>query len=275
MSEGKFCLFFEEVIEPYRIAPAPAPASKKRKRALGEAAVPTAAADDDDDDDDDDDADAEALARDMGIPRAELAAMRADDRDDRDDRDEDGDRDGEDAAGAPISTSTLDVWVAAVMELYRRQCSMRRNSHPNPRGDALSSKIDTYRRNHDARKRAAFVDRGLDGIVAGYSDPEFLGLQRCLLGRSQGDDGVFFRTRLDVLWGHFFVLRGQTRRRAELADLCHLALPATEGPSDCDAVVLKMTRGKTNTYGRSHFMGAVVRSPPRGGCLRSSLIPIS
>jgi hypothetical protein len=213
VSESKFCLFFEEVIEPYRIAPAPAPASKKRKRAPSEAAVPTAAADDDDDY-----ADAEALARDMGISRAKLAAMRADDRDDRDDRDEDGDRDGEDAAG---STSTLDVWVAAVMELYRRQCLMRRNSYPNPRGDALSSKIETYRRDHDARKRAAFVDRDLDGIVAGYSDPEFLGLQRCLLDRSyEGDDGVFFRTRLDVLWGHFFVLRGQTRRRAELADLC-------------------------------------------------------
>jgi hypothetical protein len=48
--------------------------------------------------------------------------MRADD---WDDQDEDDDRDGEDAAGAPISTSTLDVWVAAVMELYRRQCSKR------------------------------------------------------------------------------------------------------------------------------------------------------
>ena len=87
-----------------------------------------------------------------------------------------------------------------------------------------------------------------------YSDAEFLSLQRCLLARSLGDDGVFFRTRLDVLWGHFFVLR----RRAELADLCHLPLPATEGPSDCDAVVLKTTRGKMNAYGKSHFMGAIV-----------------
>jgi hypothetical protein len=113
--------------------------------------------------------------------------MRADDRDDRDEED---DRDDEDAAGAPISTSTLNVWVAAVMELYRRQCSMRQNCHPNPRGDALTSKIDTYRRDHDARKRATFVDRGLDGIVAGYSDAEFLGLQRCLPDRSQGSDGV-------------------------------------------------------------------------------------
>ncbi|KAN0066916.1 hypothetical protein V8E54_014974 [Elaphomyces granulatus] len=41
VNEGKFCLFFERVIEPYRIAPAPAPASKKRKRAPNEAAVPT------------------------------------------------------------------------------------------------------------------------------------------------------------------------------------------------------------------------------------------
>ena len=62
--------------------------------------------------------------------------MRADDRDDQDERDGDGDRDGEDAAGAPISTSTLDVWVAAVMELYRRQCSMRPNCYPTPAGRA-------------------------------------------------------------------------------------------------------------------------------------------
>jgi hypothetical protein len=238
VNEGKFCLFFERVIEPYRVAPPP-PASKKRKRGTNEAAIPTAV----------EDAEAEELALTMDIPPEELAAMREDDRDDRDE---------EDVVGSPISTSTLDVWVAAIMELYRRQCSMRKNDHPNPRGDALTSKLDSYRRNHDARKRTAFADRGPDGIVAGYSDAEFLGLQRCLLARSQSDDGVFFRTRLDVLWGHFFVLRGQTRRRAELADLCHLPLPATEGPSDCDAVVLKTTRGKTNAYGKSHFMGAIV-----------------
>ncbi|KAN0066796.1 hypothetical protein V8E54_015085 [Elaphomyces granulatus] len=62
VNEGKFCLFLERVIEPYRIAPAPAPASKKRKRAPNEAAVPTA-----------EDADAEALARDMGISRVKQA----------------------------------------------------------------------------------------------------------------------------------------------------------------------------------------------------------
>jgi hypothetical protein len=78
--------------------------------------------------------------------------------------------------GSPISTSTLDVWVAAVMELYRR-----------PRGDALTSKLDTYQRNHDARKRAAFVDRGLDGIVAGYA--------RCALLRPPGPDSAPRRTR--------------------------------------------------------------------------------
>jgi hypothetical protein len=62
---------------------------------------------------------------------------------------------------------------------------MRKNGYPKSRGDALTSKIDTYRRDHAARKRAAFVDRGLDGIVAGYSDAEFLRLQCCLLDRSQ------------------------------------------------------------------------------------------
>jgi hypothetical protein len=37
VNEGKFCLFFERVIEPYRVAPPPA--SKKRKRGPNEAAM--------------------------------------------------------------------------------------------------------------------------------------------------------------------------------------------------------------------------------------------
>jgi hypothetical protein len=132
---------------------------------------------------------------------------------------------------------------------------MRKNSYPNPRGDALTSNIDTYRRDHDARKRAAFVDRGLDGIVAGYSDAEFLRLQRCLLDRSQGSDGVFFRTRVDVLG----TSSSGARPGAVQNSRTSATFPsATEGPSDCDAVVLKTTRGNTNAYGKSHFMGAIV-----------------
>jgi hypothetical protein len=79
VNEGKFCLFFEQVMV------APLPASKKRKRGPNEAAVPTVA-------EDAEDAEVEELARAMDIPCEELAAMRADDRGE------------ENAAGAPIST---------------------------------------------------------------------------------------------------------------------------------------------------------------------------
>ena len=93
VNEGKFCLFFERVIEPYRVAPPPA--SKKRKQY--EAAVPTAAED--------------ALARAM-VSRGHAGGRPGTGRGD--------DWDEEDAAGAPISRG----WPPC------DQCSMRKNSYP-------------------------------------------------------------------------------------------------------------------------------------------------
>jgi hypothetical protein len=93
------------------------------------------------------------------------------------------------------------------------------------------------------------VDRGAGGINAGYSDEEFLSLQRHLLESACQHSHAyphFLRTRLDVLMGHFYVLRGENRREGELADLALLSYPPTEGPTPCRAVVFTISKGKTN-----------------------------
>ena len=112
----------------------------------------------------------------------------------------------------------------------------------------------------DARDREAFVDRGVGGINAGYSDEEFLSLQRHLLEGACKQSHTylhFLRTRVDALMGHFYVLRGENRREAELADLALLSYPTSEGPTPCRAVVFTISKGKTNKSGKKQFMGAL------------------
>lgn len=130
------------------------------------------------------------------------------------------------------------------------------NKYPNYRGLALSNKIDEIKRGRDQQNRETFRDRGAGGIQDGYSEEELLRLCQDLLNQSSRPE-KYFRTRLDFLFGHYYVTRGETRRNAELADLCGLILNNKEGVSECFCAVLTMSNGKTNKYGRMQFMGAL------------------
>ena len=59
------------------------------------------------------------------------------------------------------------------------------NKEPILRGAALKALLERHKQSQDTRNRAAFVDRGANGISAGYTDAEFLHLQEVLL---QGSD---------------------------------------------------------------------------------------
>ena len=72
----------------------------------------------------------------------------------------------------------------------------------------------------------------------------------------------FLRTRVDVLMGHFYVLRGENRREGELADLGLLTYPPTEGPTPCQAVVFTISKGKTNKSSKKQFMGSLRHKDP-------------
>jgi hypothetical protein len=54
---------------------------------------------------------------------------------------------------------------------------------------------------------------------------------------------------------------------AELADLSLLIYPSIEGPTACHAVVLTISNGKTNKYGRKQFIGAMRYKSPYLCCL--------
>ena len=71
-----------------------------------------------------------------------------------------------------------------------------------------------------------------------------------------------FRTRLDILMGHHFVLRGQSRRQLCLSDMSLVELPKQEGPQPCQALLFLLSEGKTNKVGRKEYMGSMRHKDP-------------
>jgi hypothetical protein len=64
--------------------------------------------------------------------------------------------------------------------------------------------------------------------------------------RLTGTDLYLLRTRLDFLMLHAMMLRGESTRKAELADLCSVLLP-DEG-SECLRLVLRTNAGKMSDW---------------------------
>src|SRR5436305_7121279 len=58
------------------------------------------------------------------------------------------------------------------------------------------------------------------------------------------------------------VLRGESRRAVELADLSLVEYSKEEGPSRCFALVMLMHNGKVNQFGKQTFMGAIRHKDP-------------
>jgi Centromere DNA-binding protein complex CBF3 subunit, domain 2 len=58
------------------------------------------------------------------------------------------------------------------------------------------------------------------------------------------------------------LLRGESRRHAELPDAFMLQLPKAEGPTPCWALMLRIDQGKTNQFGKVQYGVAVQHAEP-------------
>jgi len=173
---------------------------------------------------------AKELATVLGVPVADAVQVLANDRESYmppptyTATDNDGDHDGG-QEGQLLTKGTVDAYIAAVIELWRVQVAQCGKNTENPRG-----------RQRSRLNRASFKDRGSEGIQAGYSTSEWLAIQEHLLcGAAITQQN--FRTRVDLLFGHYYLLHGENRRKMELADLSLLDCPSTEGPTQCDCLV--------------------------------------
>ena len=210
-------------------------------------------------------AEAKALAETLEVPLAEVAELLADD------------REGYVAPaalaaaaelpaaalgqGSLLTKSTVDAYIAAVLELWRLQVAHGNGNIEHPRGPAVRGFLEQRARQRSKHDRASFKDRGSDGIQAGYSAEEWRRVQDQLLsGTAYAPQNL--RTRVDLLFGHYYLLRGENRRKMELADLSLLDYPQSEGPTLCGCLVSLLQDGKLNKTARKEFMGALRHKDP-------------
>lgn len=161
--------------------------------------------------------------------------------------------------GGPLSYKSADVWMAALSELYTSQVALGNNTCDNFRGAAFKSKMTSLKNMTATIQRETDADRGIDGLSNRYSDEEFLAINRHLLQSSGNNQQAaqHLRTHLDITLGHYYVLRGESRRMAELADFQIQRFPEAEGATPCDVLIFVLDRGKTNRWGKTQFMGTM------------------
>jgi hypothetical protein len=70
------------------------------------------------------------------------------------------------------------------------------------------------------------------------------------------------RTRVDLLFGDYYLLRGENCRKIELADLSLLDYPPSEGPTPCGCLVSLLQDGKINKTARKEFIGSLRYKDP-------------
>lgn len=210
---------------------------------------------------------AEALAATLGVPVADAAHILADDRESYTlpatvaAATAAGNGAGDAEEGNLFAKSTVDAYIAAVIELWHLQVVHGNKNTENPRSAAVRGFLEQRGRQRNRLNRANFKDRGAEGIQAGYSNAEWLAIQEHLLyGVATTPHNL--HTRVNLLFGHYYLLRGENRRKMELADLSLLDYPSTEGPMQCGCLVLLLQNGKMNKTAKKEFIGSLRHKNP-------------
>jgi hypothetical protein len=120
---------------------------------------------------------AKELSETLGAPLEEALAMLIDD---RIAPTVPGDE-GEPVEGALLQYSTIEVYVAAVMELWQTQVSAGWANTVSPRTDAVGALIAQRRRDRAQIARESYADRGGHGYDGGYTARELKNMQSLLL----------------------------------------------------------------------------------------------
>ena len=158
---------------------------------------------------------------------------------------------------------------SAIVDLWRQQASMKMNSHPNPRDANVKLLLKNAESDTQQLRKANFVDRGIGTLLDGYTTTEQMAQLADVFWERTRDFGLNLRSLCAFFVSHYALLRGETVRNLDLADM-HSVLLENEGFSVCNALVFVVRQGKTNQFARTEF-GAFIRSKdfricPMGAC---------
>ena len=160
--------------------------------------------------------------------------------------------------GNPVKHSTAEVWVSAVIDLYNVQIAKGQHSYPHPRGFAVRSALKDVQSKAWKRIRELHEDRAANTILDAYTPQDLQNFVRhCWTAGTRANVDSYMRTLLDFLVGHYFLVRGELRRVAELADMFVMHLPTESTSQECWCWILVFDNGKTNSSGKKQYLGAL------------------
>jgi hypothetical protein len=165
--------------------------------------------------------------------------------------------------GTPLKYNTVRLWVSAVMDLYHVQIARGLHSLPSPKGFGVKGALKDVQAKTFQRIRELHEDRALNTILDSYTKEDLHAfVSWCWQKATVKDVESYQRTLLDFLMGHYFLVRGDQRRRAELADMFILHLPNESATQQCMCWIFVFDNGKTNSTGRKQYLGSIRHRDP-------------
>lgn len=114
-----------------------------------------------------------------------------------------------------ISSSTLEIYVATIVDLWSQQSMRGINSNPHPRAECIGL-IEAAKNDEEKKRKIEYEDRGKLSFNDGYtSTDEMTKVIDFYFSEKIGND---LRNGLSFLLSHFLLLRGQSARMGELPD---------------------------------------------------------
>jgi hypothetical protein len=150
---------------------------------------------------------------------------------------------------------TVRSYVSAIIELYQIQIAQNINPYQTPRNMAVKGFLRSIRNNVWKTTGEAHEDRALNSVINNYNyEDMFAFVRNCF--RKEKSHKRHLRTALDFLIGHYFLLRGDNRRKLELADLNVIDL-LDESHQPCKTWMAIFDNGKTNFTNKKQYIGVM------------------
>ncbi|CEP08881.1 hypothetical protein [Parasitella parasitica] len=164
-----------------------------------------------------------------------------------------------------LSYSTCNIYVSAIVDLWNYQRLLGSNANESPRTKTVSQILKWVRQRQSKNNRDNYVDRAATSLSNGYStNMEVALIARNMYNNPQQDYKYCFRNATSFLLQHFLLLRGESIKNLEFADLQYMELHKMGVEGTYPAIIFIFNQGKTNKDGKTES----------GACIRNKMVEI-
>ncbi|KAK4516921.1 uncharacterized protein ATC70_000249 [Mucor velutinosus] len=170
-----------------------------------------------------------------------------------------------DALYKKLSYSICNVYVSATMDLWNYQRLMGSNSNEFPRTKVITQLLKVVRMREAKNNRENNVDRATSSMANGYTTKEeVMTISKCIYSNGENFYKYSFGNVVAFLMSHYLLLRGESVRNIEFADLHFQELAKVQSDGSYPAMLMIFNQGKTKKFNKTQT----------GACMRNKSVEI-